>query len=330
MQIIVVSSRFSKAISLNVSLTQALVGAGAAMLLLLLLSGSLSYVALRHAAELNISFLKDVVAGVQADESRKTQDMVRDNLKAIASKVGQLQAQLLHLDTLGNRLSSVVGIKPSEIKQSEVGEAAIRQRSTEAASGPGGKGGPLIGARDYRMSAEELGYEVDRLMKRAEFQADYMSVVESSLMDARVAHNRLPTVLPVNALWNASAYGWRTDPFTQQRAMHEGVDFSAQVGTPVVAAANGVVISAERHPEYGNLIEIDHGNDYTSRYAHASVLRVKVGQLVKRGQHIADVGTTGRSTGPHLHFEVRYKGASVNPARFLPRLGDQSITFAKR
>ena len=329
MQIIVVSSRFSKAISLNVSLTQALVGAGAALVLLLILSGSLSYVALRHAAELNVSFLKDVVAGVQADETRKTQDMVRDNIKAIASKVGQLQAQLLHLDTLGTRLSSVVGIKPSEFKPSELGEVT-RQRPGEAASGPGGKGGPLIGAHEYRMSAEELGYEVDRLMKRAEFQADYMSVVESSLMDARIAHNRLPTVLPVNALWNASAYGWRSDPFTRQRTMHEGVDFSAQVGTPIVAAANGVVLTSERHPEYGNLIEIDHGNDYTSRYAHASVLRVKAGQLVKRGQHIADVGSTGRSTGPHLHFEVRYKGASVNPARFLPRVGDQSMVFAKR
>lgn len=330
MQIIVVSSRFPKAISVNVSAAQLLAAVGAVVVLVLFLSGSLSYVALRHAADLNISFLKDVVAGAQEEESRKTQDMVRDNIKAIASKVGQLQAQLLHLDTMGERLSSVVGIKPSELKQSEAEALRMRQKATDASSGPGGRGGPMIGVSQYRMSAEELGYEVDRLMKRAEFQADYMTVLESSLMDARVARNRLPTVLPVNALWNASAYGWRTDPFTHQRAMHEGVDFSAAVGTPIMAAANGVVITAERHPEYGNLLEIDHGNDYTTRYAHASVLVAKVGQLVKRGQHIADVGSTGRSTGPHLHFEVRYKGASVNPARFLPRLGDASLPMAKR
>lgn len=317
MQIIVVSRRFPKAISINLSLPQVLLGAGAMVMLVLLLSGSLSYVALRHAADLKISILKDVVAGVQEEESRKTQDMVRDNIKAIASKVGQLQAQLLHLDTLGERLSSVVGIKPAELRQAEA-------RKSD------GKGGPLVDADQYRMSAEELGFEVDRLMRRVEFQSDYLSVVESSLMDARVAHNRLPTVLPVNALWSASAYGWRVDPFTQQRAMHEGVDFSARVGTPIVAAANGVVIAAEMHPEYGNLVEVDHGNDYTTRYAHASTLLVKTGQLVKRGQRLAEVGSTGRSTGPHLHFEVRYKGASVNPARFLPRLGDTSVSFAQR
>lgn len=327
MQIIVVSSRFSKAISLTITLKHLWLGAASIVLLVLALSGSLSYVTLRHAAELHMPFLQHIVAGAQEAENRKTEDMVRDNLKAIASKVGQLQAQLLHLDTLGERLSSVAGIKPSEL----AGMGGEAQKAPPAASaGSGGKGGPLIGTGSYRMSAEELGQEVDRLMSRAEFQADYLSVVEDALMDKRIAHNRLPTVLPVNALWNASAFGWRIDPFTQQRAMHEGVDFSADVGTPVVAAANGVVIAAENHPEYGNLLEIDHGNDYTTRYAHASALHAKLGQLVKRGQHVADVGSTGRSTGPHLHFEVRYKGAAVNPARFLPRAGDTSVSFAKR
>ena len=326
MQIIVVSSRFSKAISLTISVKQIVLGLAAISSIVLLLSGSLSYVTLRHAAEFNVSFLRDVVAGAQEAENQKTQDLVRDNLKAIASKVGQLQAQLLHLDTVGERLSSVVGIKPADV----IGADNRNRARITTVAGNGGKGGPLIEAHQYRMSAEELGQEVDRLLKRAEFQADYLTVVESTLMDQRIARNRLPTVLPVNALWNASVFGWRSDPFTQQKAMHEGVDFSAEVGTPIVAAANGVVISSEVHPEYGNMIEIDHGNDYTSRYAHASVLKVSAGQLVKRGQHIADVGNTGRSTGPHLHFEVRYKGAAVNPSRFLPRSGDTSVSFAIR
>jgi murein DD-endopeptidase MepM/ murein hydrolase activator NlpD len=326
MQIIVVSSRFSKAISLTISTTHAMLGLGALTLLVLLLSGSLSYVTLRHAAELNVPFLKEVVAGVQEEENRKTQDVVRDSIKAIASKVGQLQAQLLHLDTLGERLSSVAGIKPADVAGTDA-----RQKAPEATStAVGGKGGPLVSSFQYRMSAEELGYEVDRLLKRAEFQADYLSVVESNLMEAKLAHNSLPTILPVQALWSASAYGWRTDPFTGQRAMHEGVDFSAEVGTPIRASANGVVIASEKHPEYGNMIEIDHGNGYTTRYAHASVLVAQSGQLVKRGQRIAEVGNTGRSTGPHLHFEVRYKGASVNPARFLPRAGNTSVEFARR
>ena len=99
--------------------------------------------------------------------------------------------------------------------------------------------------------------------------------------------------------------------------MHEGVDFVATPGTGIRAAAAGVVISAERHPQYGNMVEIDHGKDLTTRYAHASKLLVKPGQLVKRGQKIAEVGTTGRSTGPHLHFEVRIRGLAQNPDRFL-------------
>lgn len=329
MQVIIVSSRLSRAISITLGVRHLVAGIGAVSLLLLALSGSLSYVTLRHAAELKVPFLNDIVVGAQELESRKTQDLVRDNLKAIATKVGQLQAQLLHLDTLGERLSSVAGIRPDEVAPA-ASQLSPRSGEKAAAQSSGGKGGPLIGAAQYRMSAEDLGHEVDRLIKRAEFQSDYLSVVESSLMEARYVRNRLPTVLPVNAAWNSSVYGWRTDPFTQQRALHEGVDFSAEIGTPIVAAAGGVVVSAEQHPEYGNLLEIDHGNGYSTRYAHISAFHVQTGQMVRRGQRVAEVGNTGRSTGAHLHFEVRYNGASVNPSRFLPRGGSSPAELARR
>lgn len=320
MQIIVVSSRLPKAISLTLGLRHLVVGGVFLVVALLALSGSLSYVTLRHAAEWNIAFLNRIVVGAQEDESRRTENLVRDNFKAIAAKVGQLQAQLLHLDTLGERLSSVAGIKLEEISGASEGGAVSKAPARQVIGASGaGKGGPLISGDQYRMSAEELGQEVDRLIKRADLHSDYLGVVESALMEARFARNRLPTVLPVNAAWSGSAYGWRADPFTQQRALHEGVDFSADVGTPIVAAAGGIVITAEYHPEYGNLLEIDHGNGYSTRYAHASKLHVALGQLIKRGQRIADVGSTGRSTGPHLHFEVRFNGASINPARFLAR-----------
>ena len=108
--------------------------------------------------------------------------------------------------------------------------------------------------------------------------------------------------------------------------MHEGIDFIADSGTPIVAAAAGIVVAAERHPQYGNLVEIDHGNDLVTRYAHASRVLVKEGALVKRGQKIAEVGSTGRSTGPHLHFEVRFKGAAQNPSRFLQNARQQKPT----
>ena len=152
------------------------------------------------------------------------------------------------------------------------------------------------------------------------------------MIDERVRKNQLPTALPVEAHWNASGYGWRIDPITGAQAMHEGIDFIADSGTPIVAAAAGIVIAAERHPAYGNLVEIDHGNDLVTRYAHASRILVKEGALVKRGQKIAEVGSTGRSTGPHLHFEVRFKGAPQNPGRFLQnaRQQKQTQTLARR
>jgi murein DD-endopeptidase MepM/ murein hydrolase activator NlpD len=99
--------------------------------------------------------------------------------------------------------------------------------------------------------------------------------------------------------------------------MHEGVDYMVAAGTPITASAGGVVAYSDKHPQYGNMVEIDHGNDIITRYAHASRLMVKVGQVVRRGDKIAEVGSTGRSTGSHLHFEVRYKGIAQNPVRFL-------------
>jgi murein DD-endopeptidase MepM/ murein hydrolase activator NlpD len=111
--------------------------------------------------------------------------------------------------------------------------------------------------------------------------------------------------------------------------MHEGIDFIAETGTPIVAAAAGIVVTSEFHPQYGNVIEIDHGNDLLTRYAHASKLLVKHGAIVKRGQKIAEVGSTGRSTGPHLHFEVRYKGAAQNPSRFLRNAQQQKLAQAR-
>jgi murein DD-endopeptidase MepM/ murein hydrolase activator NlpD len=124
-------------------------------------------------------------------------------------------------------------------------------------------------------------------------------------------------MMPVKAPYNASAFGRRVDPFTGQWAMHEGIDFLADAGSPISAAAAGVVVFAGFHPQYGYMVDIDHGNDLVTRYAHASRVLVKEGDVVQRGHKIGEVGSTGRSTGPHLHFEVRYRGAAQNPAKFL-------------
>jgi murein DD-endopeptidase MepM/ murein hydrolase activator NlpD len=114
-----------------------------------------------------------------------------------------------------------------------------------------------------------------------------------------------------------SSFGWRIDPFTGGSALHTGLDFVAETGEPILAAAGGIVLVQEFHPAYGNVLEIDHGNQLVTRYAHASRVHVKKGDLIKRGQHVADVGNSGRSTGPHLHFEVLVHGVPQDPQIFL-------------
>jgi murein DD-endopeptidase MepM/ murein hydrolase activator NlpD len=168
------------------------------------------------------------------------------------------------------------------------------------------------------LSLGEFSRQLDSLALQMETRSAYYDVLDSQLFNERVRHSFTPTALPVDiGTWNASGFGWRPHPIIGRMAIHEGIDFIAAPGTPIHAAGSGVVVTAEFHPVYGNMVEIDHGGDLVTRYAHASRVLVKRGQLVKQGDKIAEVGSTGRSTGPHLHFEVRFKGAAQNPARFL-------------
>lgn len=277
-------------------------------LLVILLSSLFSYLTVRHAAEVRLPFLKDMLRVITLEDSERSKEFVRENLKVMAVKMGEMQARLTRLDTLGERVAAMTGIKPQDITP----PPAVRD----------GRGGPLI--RAGVPDEARLHQALEDLANQLDTRSDTFSLLESRLFEERVRRNMLPTSLPIDTEWNASAFGWRTDPFTGEMALHEGVDFSAEVGTPIRAAAAGVVVSADRHPEYGNLIEIDHGNDMSTRYAHASKLLVAPGTVVRRGQVIALVGTTGRSTGPHLHFEVRFKGVAQNPNRFLMQARSES------
>jgi murein DD-endopeptidase MepM/ murein hydrolase activator NlpD len=301
MHIILVSDRLATARSITLTWRHAILFAGTLFSTVLVLSSLFSYVTVRHAAEVRLPFLQDMLRSMNAEEAQRSKDFVRENLNVMAVKLGEMQAQLLRLDTIGERLAGMAGVKPQDLKA--------------FAAKADGRGGPLL--LPTTMSSTELQAAVDALAHQVEEKSDAISMIESQLLEDRIRKSQLPTSLPVEAQWSASTYGWRVDPFTGERAMHEGVDIVAPVGTPIRAAAAGVVISTERHPQYGNLVEIDHGKDLTTRYAHASRIVVKVGQLVKRGQKVAEVGTTGRSTGPHLHFEVRIRGLAQNPDRFL-------------
>ncbi len=301
MHIILVSDRLATARTITLSWRHLIFAVGLLFASVLTLSSLFSYVTVRHAAEIRLPFLQNLLRAVNAEETQRSKDFVRENLNAMAVKLGEMQAQLLRLDTIGERLAGMAGVKPQDLKAME--------------SKVDGRGGPLI--LPQAVSPGDLQKAVDALARQVEAKSDALSLIESQLLEERIRKSLLPTSLPVAVQWNASAYGWRMDPFTGERAMHEGVDFVATTGTAIHAAAAGVVTTSEHHPQYGNLIEIDHGKELTTRYAHASRLLVKPGQLVKRGQKIAEVGTTGRSTGPHLHFEVRVRGIAQNPDRFL-------------
>jgi len=300
--IILVSNRLTRARTLTLTTAHVLAGAVALAGMVIMLTIALFYVSVRHAAHIRLPMVESLVLSAQQDQMRKTEGFLRENLNAMAVKLGQMQAQLMRLDALGERLSGLAGFKPQEFRFGEV-------------PGRGGAVSTLSQAHD--LSLDEFSRQLDALSKQMESRTDYLGILESSLFDARVKKKLMPTTTPVEGSWNASSFGWRIDPITGQQALHEGIDFIADVGTPVFAAAGGVVVFAEYHTQYGNMVEIDHGNDFITRYAHASKLLVKVGEVVRRGRKIADVGSTGRSTGPHLHFEVRYKGVPKNPARFL-------------
>lgn len=307
MQIILVDRRLKQAKTITLTgRTYALAMGGLVTAILLAVIG-LYAVTLRISTEFRVPILHDMVEFVMRDEVARKDQFVRDNLSAMARKLGEMQAQLMRLDALGERVSKMSGIRPEEFNFKEMP----------------GRGGADPGA-GRAMSLEELNQEMERIAKGVGARADYMDVIESELMAAQVRRALLPQNTPVSEGFVGSGYGMRADPFTGAMAMHAGVDFAAPVGTPIYAAAGGVVAGAEFHPVFGNLVTVDHGNGLSTLYAHASKLHVKPGDIVKKGQRIADVGSTGRSTGPHLHFEVHVNGQPQNPARFLAQQRDGS------
>lgn len=301
MHIILVSNRLATAKSIQLTTRHLAALTVAFGMLVMLLAVLMYYLTFRHAVDIKLPLLHDVLMSIQQEEKQKRADFMRENLNAMAVKVGQMQAQLMRLDALGERLSALSGIKPQEFRFNE----------------QPGRGGAVASTPGVEMSVTDFTRELEQLQKQVENRTDYLGMLENQLLDARIKSKLMPTIQPVDATWNASSFGWRIDPFTGLNAMHEGIDFMAEVGQPIYAAAGGVVTVSEFHPQYGNMVEIDHGNEFTTRYAHASKVFVKTGTVVKRGQQIALVGGTGRATGPHLHFEVRYKSVAQNPTRFL-------------
>lgn len=225
----------------------------------------------------------------------------QEHLDALALQLGEIQARVTRLDALSGQLADLAGMKEKDM-------------DVEAIKTPN-RGGPQVNA--YGLTEEQLKQKIDELMVEVEHRDDRLGMLESLLVQQRMRKNTLPSGKPVGQGFHSSGYGWRVDPFSGKMAFHEGLDFMASMGSPIYAAATGIVKFASHTPDYGNLVKIDHGAGLETRYAHASSLLVKVGERVKKGQLIGKVGSTGRSTGAHLHFEVRLKGTPLNPRKYL-------------
>lgn len=300
MNIILVSGKLTRARTLTLTVPHLVLGTAATLLALLVLAFGLQYFMLRYAASLNSPLLNTLVLSAQQEQNEKTQSYLRDNLNAMAAKLGQMQAQLLRLDTLGERLAKTAGFKPQEFMFDQVP----------------GQGGAVSTLPTYDLSLGDLSRQVDLLTRQMDDRTEKLGILDSLMIVDSAKKKLLPSVLPVEGGWYSSNFGWRIDPFNGVSAFHEGMDFMAEVGTLARAAAGGVVIYSDFHPQYGNMIEIDHGNGLVTRYAHLSKRLAKIGDVVMSSGKIGTVGNTGRSTGPHLHFEVRQNGAPLNPVRF--------------
>lgn len=300
-----------------------LAGALAALLaVLMLLSGLVYHFVFLAAAREGWPVVSQIVRFVVRDEIAQRERFMRQNLDAMAQKVGEVQAKLIRLEAMGERVSGLAGVKPEDYKAmlQPADAAPAGSSGAPAAPGtpprptPGGRGGPYIPLDSP--SAEALNGTLERLDERLDQHLDLLALAESRLFEARLKSLLVPNSRPVDGPVG-SGFGFRPDPFSGRTALHTGLDFPAETGTPILAAAGGVVMTVDVHAAYGNVLEIDHGNGLVTRYAHASKILVKPGDLVRRGQTVAQVGNTGRSTGPHLHFEVLVEGVPQDPAKFL-------------
>lgn len=297
MQLIITDARLAKSRAIQLSGAKLLVSTLLASFFLVSVAGGMYHWVFLKGAREGWPVVGALLRLVVKDEFEQRDRYLRENLDVLARKLGEMQAKVMQLESLGERVSGLAGISPNETK--------IKI----------GQGGALVASRP--MSVDELLVTLNDLDRLTDQRADFMTVIESRLFDQKIRNMMVPTQQPVLAANLGSAFGWRIDPISGGSALHTGLDFQADQGTPILSAAGGVVVTQEFHPAYGNMIEIDHGNELITRYAHASKTFAKRGDLIKRGQKIAEVGSTGRSTGPHLHFEVWVQGIAQDPQKFL-------------
>lgn len=237
----------------------------------------------------------------QQESLEEVRRNARAEVDALTARLADLQGRVTRIDALGRKLINVSNIDASEF---------------DFDSSPG-MGGPASAVPGRSYEIEELSEAIESLDERLEGRERQLAVLEDVIMERELNAATTPAGEPIAKGWMSSPYGYRQDPITGKRAFHDGVDFAGGLGTPVRAVGAGVVTFAGERWGYGTMVEVTHGNGYVTRYAHALEVSVEEGQVVRRGDQVAEMGNTGRSTGPHVHLEVLKNGESVNPWKYV-------------
>ena len=310
MNVVIFGKGFGKPRQINLSgrACAALASAFAAVLISIAFVGGYWYSSLTGSG-VSVYEVADLMNDL--DEHRNAIDTTRqqseDTLDALAIRIGQMNARVIRLDALGRRLTDMAELDDGEFdfdSEPALGGPEEPYLNSNSAGAPG-----LVAAME----------SLDSQLYNREAQ---LGVLESVLMTQNLSDRVYPQGRPVKSGWMSSYFGKRTDPFTGKAASHRGVDFAGKEGAEVIAVADGVVTWSSSRYGYGELVEINHGNGYATRYAHNSENLVNVGEEVRKGQTVALMGETGRATGPNLHFEVLQDGRRVNPVKFIRQSAD--------
>ncbi|HEC18152.1 MAG TPA: M23 family metallopeptidase [Gammaproteobacteria bacterium] len=237
----------------------------------------------------------------QRREIASARQKVDEDMDALALRLGELQAKMIRLDALGERLTKIAKLDRGEF---------------DFSSSPA-VGGPENTAAVESMTVPDFVSSLESLSKQVDDRSAQLGLLETMLMSRNLEDEMSPAGRPIKRGWISSYFGMRTDPFTGRRERHKGMDLAGKEGSDVISVGAGVVTWAGERYGYGKLVEVNHGNGYATRYGHSKEILVKVGETVKKGQVLALMGSTGRSTGPHVHFEVLYKGKAVDPKKYI-------------
>lgn len=295
--------------SISVTARNILIAAGALAMALLILGFVLNWVGLRVAVEYNPDLARSLGGVTTEAEQLRMEAVYRQNLRQLQTSLDQTVQEVKKIEALKNRFMALAT------------PASLKDRGPAA---PNSKGGPFVmpGFTQTLMGQifkQPLHVELQNTASQVQSVNQLLEMQQQNWQQHLTWLEALPIGVPLQSDFRlTSGFGLRNDPFTGQLAMHEGIDFSAETGTLVVAPANGKVVRSEWDPTYGNVIEIKHAENFLTRYAHLSKRLVTENSTVQNGTHIGHVGSTGRSTGPHLHYEIFQNGKVLNPLSVLP------------